>query len=74
MTGLLSNTLKNKTFYVLIEPTIERSLSTEAKKPFFFFRKEYWMKDIAGISIIAYWWSTKGDIGVEKRKGIFFPV
>ena len=54
MTGLLSNTLKNKTFYVLIEPTIERSLSTEAKKPFFFFRKEYWMKDIAGISIIAY--------------------
>ena len=74
MTGLLPNTLKNKTFYVLIESTIERSLNIEVKKTFFFFREKYWMKDIAGISIIAYWWHTKGDIGGEKRMGIFFPV
>ena len=30
------------------------------------------MKDIAGISIITYWWYTRADIGVGKKKGIFF--
>ena len=30
------------------------------------------MKDIAGISIIAFWWYTRGDIGIARRRGSFF--
>ena len=68
--------LKEKLFCspnVLIEPKIERRLNFEVKKNFLLFREGTWIKDIARLSIFAYWQYTRRDIGIGKKKGIFLP-